>query len=81
MDNVYVITCENPTDRSHKVIGVFSTEVVAEITRNRLASIQKHWDNGAGIVSGIVYRITAYQLGKLYPVDVAVEDAIMYYKH
>jgi hypothetical protein len=73
MDNVYVITCENPTDRSHKIIGVFSTEVVAEITRNRLTFVQNEMDYDAGIF----YRITAYQLGKLYPVDVASLDAII----
>ena len=73
MDNVYVITCENPTDRSHTIIGIFESEAVAELTRNQIAFIQKGWDYDAGIV----YRITAYQLGKLYPVDVAVEDAII----
>jgi hypothetical protein len=73
MDNVYVITCENPTDRSHKIIGVFSTEVVAEITRNRLTFVLPE----AEYDSGIFYRITAYQLGKLYPVDVASLDAII----
>ena len=73
MDNVYVITCENPTDRSHKIIGIFETEWGAEITRNRLTFIQNEMDYDAGIV----YRVTAYQLGKLYPVDVAVEDAII----
>ena len=73
MDNVYVITCENPVDRSSKVIGIFSTETVAEITRNRLSFIQNEMDYDRGIF----YRITAYQLGKLYPVDVASLDAII----
>lgn len=79
MDKVYVITCENPTDPSppNTIIGIFENKAEADFTRHQIASIQKHWDNGAGIVSGIVYRVTAYQLGKLYPVDVAVEDAII----
>lgn len=73
MDNVYVITREDPTDHSSQVVGIFPTETIAEITRNRLTFVLPEEDYDRGIF----YRITAYQLGKLYPVDVASLDAII----
>ena len=73
MDNVYVITCENPVDRSSKVVGCYPAEGLAELVRNRLTFVlpEAEYDRG------IFYRITAYEMGKLYPVDVASLDAII----
>ena len=73
MDNVYVITREDTTDRSSQIIGVFPAEGLAEIARVVLERRMTDEDKDAGIF----FRITAYQLGKLYPVDVALLDAII----
>jgi len=60
MDNVYVLEMIDHTDRV--VVGVFAAEGLAEMTRQQLRAklTDDQYDQG------IFYRITAYQLGKVY---------------
>jgi hypothetical protein len=73
MDNVYIITREDPNDRSSQVVGCYPAEGLAELVRNRLTFVLPE----AEYDSGIFYRITAYEMGKLYPVDTFTKDAII----
>jgi len=60
MDNVYVLTQIDHTD--HIVVGVFAAQGLAEQARKQLESqlSDDQYD------TGIFYRITAYELGKIY---------------
>ena len=60
MDNVYVLTKIDHTD--HIIVGVFAAEGLAEQARKQLESQLSDSQYDAGIF----YRITAYQLGKIY---------------
>jgi hypothetical protein len=60
MDNVYVLQKIDHTD--HIIVGVFAAQGLADMARlqlmNQLSDDQ--YD------TGIFYRITAYELGKVY---------------
>ena len=60
MENVYVLEMIDHTDRV--VVGVFLAEGLAEMARQELRAklTDDQYDQG------IFYRITAFQLGKLY---------------
>jgi len=60
MDNVYVLTKIDHTD--HIIVGVFSAQGLAEQARKQLESqlTDDQYD------TGIFYRITAYELGRIY---------------
>jgi hypothetical protein len=60
MNNVYVLTKIDHTD--HIIVGVFAAEGLAEMAREELRA--KLTDDQYD--SGIFYRITAYELGKVY---------------
>ena len=60
MDNVYVLHKIDHTD--HIIVGVFAAEGLAEQARKQLMNqlSDDQYD------TGIFYRITAYELGKVY---------------
>jgi hypothetical protein len=60
MDNVYVLEMIDHNDRV--IVGVFAAEGLAEMAREEIYAklTDDQYDQG------IFYRITAYQLGKLY---------------
>ena len=60
MDNAYVLTKIDHTD--HIIVGVFSAEGLAEMARKKLESqlTDSQYD------TGIFYRITTYELGRIY---------------
>lgn len=60
MDNVYVLRLIDHNDDI--IVGVFAAEGLAEMARERLlAEMPKDFED-----TGVFYRITAYQLGKIY---------------
>lgn len=62
MDNVYIVTREDTTDRSNQIMGVFPAEGLAEIARGSLEYDLSEQEQD----QGIFFRITAYELGKVY---------------
>jgi hypothetical protein len=60
MDNVYILQKIDHTD--HIIMGVFPAESLAEMAREELEA--KKTDDQYD--QGIFYRITAFQVGKLY---------------
>lgn len=60
MNNVYVLTKIDHTD--HVVVGVFAAHGLAEMAREQLEANRTDDQYDAGIF----YRITAYELGKVY---------------
>ena len=60
MDNVYVLQKIDHTD--HIIVGVFAVQGLAEQARDKLMAqlTDDQYD------TGIFYRITAYELGKVY---------------
>ena len=60
MDNVYVLQKIDHTD--HIIVGVFAAQGLAEQARKQLMNqlSDDQYD------TGIFYRITAYELGKVY---------------
>lgn len=60
MDNVYVLTKIDHTD--HIIVGVFSAHGLAEQAREKLQSQLSDSQYDAGIF----YRITTYELGRIY---------------
>lgn len=62
MDNVYVIEVVDQTVNFHSVVGVYPAEGLAELARVVLERRMTDDDRDAGIF----YRITAYELGKIY---------------
>ena len=60
MDNVYVVQLIDHNDAT--IVGVFAAEGLAEMARKQLEA--KMSDDQRD--TGVFYRITAYQLGKIY---------------
>jgi hypothetical protein len=60
MDNVYVVQLIDHKDAI--IVGVFAAEGLAEMAREKLESAMSDEQQDAGIF----YRITAYELGKIY---------------
>ena len=60
MNNVYVLTKIDHTD--HVIVGVFAAQGLAEMAREELRANMSPYEQD----SGIFYRITAYELGKVY---------------
>lgn len=60
MDNVYVLRLIDHNDDI--VVGVFAAEGLAEMAREKLEADMTEDQQDAGVF----YRITAYELGKIY---------------
>lgn len=60
MDNVYVLRLIDHNDDI--VVGVFAAEGLAEMAREKLEANMTEDQQDAGVF----YRITAYELGKIY---------------
>ena len=62
MTNVYTLTLVDPTLNEEIVVGIFEAEGLAEMARHEV--IIKMSEQASD--RGVSYRITAYQIGKLY---------------
>ena len=62
MINVYTLTLVDPTYNEEIVVGVFEANGLAEMARHE--AIIKMSEQASD--RGVFYRITAYQIGKLY---------------
>jgi hypothetical protein len=62
MTNVYVIEYVDPTYSFRKTVAIFDNETYAEIKRDQLEAIKEQEEQDRGQY----YRITAYELGKVY---------------
>jgi hypothetical protein len=60
--NVYVVEMVDQTANFHSIVGIFEAEGLAEMARNVLEGRLTEDDLDAGIF----YRITAYEIGKIY---------------
>lgn len=60
--NVYVLEMVDQTVDFHRIVGVYEAEGLAEIARVVLERRMTEEDLDAGIF----YRITAYEIGKIY---------------
>lgn len=62
MDNVYVLQIIDPTYAFVRIVGIFESEWKAEIARDGAETrlTDEQYDRGC------FYRITTYELGKLY---------------
>ena len=62
LNNVYTLTLVDPTFNEEMIVGIFEAEGLAEMARKEAES--EMTDQGKD--RGVFYRITAYQVGKLY---------------
>jgi len=62
MTNVYTLTLVDPTFKHEIIVGIFEAEGLAEMARHE--AIIKMSEQASD--RGVFYRITAYQIGKLY---------------
>lgn len=62
LQNVYVIEVVDQTVNFHSIVGIYECEGLAEIGRVALERRMTDADRDAGIF----YRITAYEVGKVY---------------
>ena len=60
--NVYVVEMVDQTVNFHSIVGIYEAEGLAEMARNVLEGRLTEDDLDAGIF----YRITAYEIGKIY---------------
>jgi len=60
--NVYVVEVVDQTVNFHSIVGIYEAEGLAEMARVVLERRMTEEDQDAGIF----YRITAYELGKIY---------------
>ena len=60
--NVYVVEMVDETVNHHQIVGIFEAAGLAEMTRRVLEGRLTEEDKDAGIF----YRITAYEIGKIY---------------
>ena len=60
--NVYVVEVVDQTVNFHSIVGIYEAEGLAEMARVVLERRMTEADQDAGIF----YRITAYELGKIY---------------
>lgn len=60
--NVYVVEVVDQTVNFHSIVAVYEAEGLAELGRAVLERRMTDADRDAGIF----YRITAYELGKIY---------------
>ena len=64
MTNVYTLTAIDPTYNEELVVGVFEANGLAEMARKDAESKM----SDAAKDRGVFFRITAYQMGKLYEI-------------
>ena len=62
MTNVYTLTLVDPTFKHEMIVGIFEAEGLAEMARKEANSEM----SDSAKDRGVFYRITAYQIGKLY---------------
>lgn len=62
MTNVYTLTLVDPTYNEEIVVGIFEAESLAEMARHE--AIIKMSEQASD--RGVFFRVTAYQMGKLY---------------
>ena len=62
MTNVYTLTLVDPTLNEEIVVGIFEAEGLAEMARHE--AIIKMSEQVSD--RGVFFRVTAYQMGKLY---------------
>jgi len=62
MTNVYTLTLVDPTYKHEMIVGIFEAESLAEMARKEAKSEMSE----QALDRGVFYRITAYQVGKLY---------------
>jgi hypothetical protein len=62
LNNVYTLTLVDPTYTHEMIVGIFEAEGLAEMARHE--AIIKMSEQASD--RGVFYRITAYQIGKLY---------------
>jgi hypothetical protein len=62
MTNVYTLTLIDPTLNEEIVVGIFEAEGLAEMARHE--AIIKMSEQA--LDRGVFFRVTAYQMGKLY---------------
>jgi hypothetical protein len=66
MDNVYVLTLVKRVREDEQIIGVFAAEGLAEAARK---TVEAGFTAEQRVALRWYVRLTAYQMGKLYPVD------------
>lgn len=62
MINVYTLTLVDPTYNEETVVGIFEAKGLAEIARHEAIITMSEQASDRGVF----FRVTAYQMGKLY---------------
>ena len=62
MTNVYTLILVDPTFKHEMIVGIFEAEGLAEMARHE--AIIKMSEQASD--RGVFFRVTAYQMGKLY---------------
>jgi hypothetical protein len=60
--NVYVVEVVDQTVNFHSIVGIYEAQGLAEMARNVLEGRLTEDD----LDVGIAYRVTAYEIGKIY---------------